>query len=176
MLFMGIQLSPADFWTTSHVPIGASPEEKAAILAKVSDYNYAFKLVFGQGLWIIIGSLVAFLVGQVLDAYVFRAIKRKTGDRMIWLRATGSTLLSQLIDSFLVLFIAFYLSNKWTFPQVIAIGIVNYIFKFVIAVILTPLLYLIHGGISAYLGKENAAAMREAAASESIEVEEVFSN
>lgn len=166
MLFLGIQLSPAGFWSTSHVPIGASPAEAAEIMAKVSDYDYAFELVFGQGLWIIIGSLVAFLVGQVLDAYVFQAIKRRTGDRMIWLRATGSTLLSQLIDSFLVLFIAFYLSEKWSFSQVIAIGIVNYIFKFVIALVLTPVLYLIHAGISAFLGKDLASKMREEAAAQ----------
>jgi hypothetical protein len=40
---------------------------------------------------IILGSLTAFVVGQLVDAFVFRRIKRITGDKRIWLRATGST-------------------------------------------------------------------------------------
>jgi len=165
MFYMGINLDPADFWPRSHIPLGASPEEIAAIDAKVSDYDYAYGLVFGQGLWIIIGSLAAFLIGQLLDAYVFRAIKKVTGDRRIWLRATGSTLVSQFIDSYIVLFVAFYLSGQWTLPMVLAIGTINYIFKFIVAIGLTPLLYLIHGIIQRYLGKEEAQQMRAAAMS-----------
>ena len=169
MFFCGIHLVPAGFWSTSHVPLDATAAEKAAILAKVSDYDYAFRLVFGQGLWIIAGSISAFLIGQVLDAYIFRRIKRATGDRMIWLRATGSTLISQFFDSFLVLFVAFYLSNKWSFSTVIAIGIVNYFFKFMVALLLTPGLYLIHWLIEMYLGKEKAAEMRAFAAADASE-------
>lgn len=167
MFYFGINLDPADFWPRSHIPLGASPDEIAAIDAKVSDYDYAYGLVFGQGLWIIIGSLVAFLIGQLLDAYVFRAIKKATGDKRIWLRATGSTLISQFIDSYIVLFVAFYLSGQWSFPMVLAIGTINYLFKFVMAIVLTPLLYFIHGVIAQYLGKETAAQMRaDAMASE----------
>ncbi len=160
MFYLGINLDPADFWPTSHIPLGASPEEAAAINAKVSDYDYAYRIVFGQGLWIIIGSLVAFLIGQLLDAYVFRAIKKITGDKRIWLRATGSTLVSQFIDSYVVLFVAFYLGGNWSFPMVLAIGSLNYLFKFVVAIVLTPLLYVIHGVIQKYLGKEDAEKMR----------------
>lgn len=165
MFFVGMNLEPAGFWSTSHVPLDASPEERAEIMQKVGDYDYAFRLIFGQGLWIIIGSLTAFLVGQVLDAYIFKRIKQITGDRMIWLRATGSTLISQLIDSFIVLFVAFHLSGKWTLSMVFAIGIINYIFKFVVAVGLTPLLYLVHAGIERFLGKELAEKMRAEALS-----------
>lgn len=166
MFFLGIQLVPAGFWTTSHIPLDATAAEKAAIMAKVSDYDYAFRLVFGQGLWIIIGSITAFLIGQVLDAYIFRRIKRATGDKMIWLRATGSTLISQFFDSFIVLFVAFYLSNKWSISTVLAVGLVNYIFKFSMAIVLSPLLYVIHWMIERYLGLEKAVAMRLAAAAE----------
>jgi queuosine precursor transporter len=160
MFYMGIHLEPSGFWPASHVPLDATPAEREAILAKVSDYNYAYYLVFGQGLWIIAGSLTAFLIGQVLDAYVFKAIKRATGDSRIWLRATGSTLISQFVDSFVVLFVAFYLSGKMTLDAVVGIGIVNYIFKFVVAVVLTPVLYLVHGAIARYLGPELAHKMR----------------
>ncbi len=165
MFYIGINLEPADFWPTSHIPLGASPEEVAAINAKVSDYDYAYRIVFGQGLWIIIGSLIAFLIGQLLDAYVFRAIKKVTGDKRIWLRATGSTIISQFIDSYVVLFVAFYIGGNWSFAMVLAIGTVNYLFKFVVAVVLTPLLYLIHGIIERYLGKDEAEKLRQQALS-----------
>ena len=163
MFFIGIQLEPSGFWPTSHVPMDASPAEREAILKKVGDYDYAFFVVFGQGLWIIAGSLIAFLLGQVLDAYIFKAIKRATGDSRIWLRATGSTLISQFVDSFVVLFVAFYISGKMSLSMVIGIGVVNYIFKFVVAVVLTPALYLVHAGIERYLGKELAEKMRKQA-------------
>ena len=78
---------------------------------------------------------------------------------MIWLRATGSTFVSQFIDSFVVLGIAFYLFGNWSISQVIAVGIMNYIYKFTVALVLTPLLYVGHGIIDKYLGKELADEM-----------------
>lgn len=95
-----------------------------------------------------------FLVGQLVDVTVFHYFKSFTGSSKIWLRATGSTLVSQLVDSFVVLFIAFYIGAGWDLKLVLIIGLVNYIYKFVIAVIVTPVLYLIHSIIDKYLGKE----------------------
>ncbi len=158
--FIAIQLEPAGFWPQSHVPPNVSPADKAAILTKVGDYNDAFRLVYGQGLWIIIGSLVAFLVGQLIDVISFHRIKKLTGEKHIWLRATGSTLISQFIDSFVVLFIAFYIGANWSLSQVLAIGVMNYIYKFVMAVGLTPVIYWMHGVIERYLGQEEAERLR----------------
>jgi uncharacterized PurR-regulated membrane protein YhhQ (DUF165 family) len=169
MFSLGMEVTPSGFWPTSHIPAGATDAEKLAITSKVADMDYAYRLIFGQGLWIIIGSLTAFLVGQLLDAQVFKAIKKSTGDKGIWLRATGSTLISQFIDSFVVLFVAFYLGGNWTLGMVLSIGLVNYLFKFVVAIALIPVLYLIHGAISAYLGADVAKSMREAAATSSDE-------
>ncbi|MEM6967274.1 MAG: queuosine precursor transporter [Bacteroidota bacterium] len=160
MIFWAIGLEPADFWPQSHLDGMETAEEKQAVLKKVGDYNYAYKLVFGQGLWIIVGSLVAFLVGQLVDVFVFHKIKKRTGDKMLWLRATGSTIVSQLIDSFVVLFIAFYVGASWSLSLVLAIGTVNFIYKFVIAALLTPSLYLVHEIIDKYLGKELSEKMR----------------
>ncbi|MCB0504609.1 MAG: queuosine precursor transporter [Cyclobacteriaceae bacterium] len=131
--------------------------------------NFAYGRIFRQGLGIIIGSLTAFLIGQLLDVFVFQKLRKITGERMIWLRATGSTLVSQLVDSFVVLFIAFYLfaNPPWSFKQVVAVGIINYIYKFVVAIVLTPLLYLAHGIIDKYLGKEKALELSEEAAQKS---------
>ena len=131
----------------------------------------AFRGIFGQGMWIIIGSMIAFLVGQVLDVLVFHRIKKITGEKSIWLRATGSTLVSQLVDSFVVLFIAFYIGKRiqtgqgepWSLHQVMVTGTGNYIYKFVVAIVLTPVIYLIHGWIERYLGKSLAADMKNSA-------------
>jgi uncharacterized integral membrane protein (TIGR00697 family) len=120
--------------------------------------NNAFSGIFGQGMWIIVGSIVAFLVGQIADVLIFHRIKRITGERSLWLRATGSTLVSQLIDSFVVIFIAFYINPQyhWTWQMVAAIGLVNYTYKFLVAVLMTPILYVVHAIIDRYLGKELA--------------------
>ena len=160
MFFIGIRLIPADFWPTSHIAVDLGTVEQEVIRAKVADYDYAFKLVFGQGLWIIVGSLVAFLIGQFLDVMIFQKIKRLTGEKMIWLRATGSTLISQFVDSFVVLFIAFYIGAGWSLSLVLAIGMVNYMYKFTMAILLTPLIYLAHYVIDWYLGEELAHRLK----------------
>lgn len=119
--------------------------------------NFAFQKIFSQSNRIILGSLTAFVIAQILDAYVFFQLRKITGSKNIWLRATTSTLVSQLIDSFVVLIIAFY--PQWTFAEVISIGIINYIYKFIIAIILIPLLYILHSVIEKYLGKEFSIRM-----------------
>lgn len=143
-------LTPADFWldVNSQGPDG-----------NPFDISFAFNTIFRQGLGIIIGSLTAFLLGQLIDVYVFQKLRAMTGAKMIWLRATGSTLVSQFIDSFVVLGIAFYVFGNWDLSQIIAVGIINYIYKFTVAILLTPLLYLGHGIIDKYLGKELAEEM-----------------
>ncbi len=161
MFKFGIQLVPADFWPTSHINTNLPVDQQEAIRQKVGDYNYAFKLIFGQGTWIIIGSLVAFLLGQIVDVFVFHKIKKITGEKKMWLRSTGSTLISQFIDSFVVLFIAFYIGANWSLKLVIAIGIVNYIYKFLVAIILTPVIYLVHNFIENYLGEELASKLKK---------------
>lgn len=163
VFFIGIRLVPADFWPGSHLERIADPTARALMASEVGNYNTAFGLVFGQGLWIIIGSLVAFLVGQFADVYVFHGIKKMTGEKGVWLRATGSTLMSQFIDSFIVLFIAFYIGAGWSLKLVLAIGLVNYCYKFVMAVVLTPLIYLAHFWIERYLGSELAETMKREA-------------
>ena len=155
MVFLAIYLSPANWCGPSQSSHG------------IPDMQVAFTAVFGQGLWIIVGSLVAFLVGQIVDVYVFQKIKEVTGEKKIWLRATGSTLISQLIDSFVVLYIAFGLGADWPMSKIIAIGSVNYVYKFTIALALTPLLYWIHYIIDGYLGEELSAQMRTEAMQQS---------
>lgn len=153
MVGMAIGLQPADFWTVQQ--IGSQPVPLDA----------AFTAMFGQGMWIIIGSITAFLVGQIVDVLIFQRIKKATGEKALWLRATGSTVVSQLIDSFIVIFIAFYLNPQynWSWQMVAAIGLVNYSYKFLVALLMTPILYLVHGIIDRYLGTELARKLVVAA-------------
>jgi len=151
MFFLSIALPPADFWVTYQSERG------------VPNMQNAFGAVFGQGMWIIVGSLVAFVIGQIVDVLVFHRLKAITGERWLWLRANGSTLVSQLLDSFVVLFIAFYIGAGWSFETVLAIGVLNYLYKFSAALVLTPLLYFTHHWIDGYLGADLAAQMRKAA-------------
>jgi len=118
----------------------------------LTDMSQAFNAVFGQGLMIILGSLVAFLIGQLVDAYIFKKLKDRTGDKFIWLRATGSTAISQFIDSYVVLVIAFYLGGNYDLLWVIQVGTLNYIYKLGMAVVLLPVLYGVHVQIDRYLG------------------------
>ncbi len=160
MLMLAIQLEPADFWRTAHIKPSLSPEQQAALRAQVSDYNSAYAVVFGQSLWIIVGSIVAFLVSQIVDVGIFHQIKKRTGEGRIWLRATGSTLVSQFLDSFVVVFIALYIGQQLPFAKVLAISVMSYLYKGVMAVALTPVVYLVHGMIERYLGPELAARMK----------------
>ena len=159
MLFGAIHTAPNEWWITSKQTAG------------IENMSHAYNGIFGQGMGIIIASMFAFLIGQLVDVFVFHQIKKKTGEKHVWLRATGSTLVSQFIDSFVVLVIAFYVypslvpsqGSAWPIDQILAIGVVNYIYKFIVAVLLTPLIYFLHHRIDKYLGKEVADEMKRAA-------------
>jgi uncharacterized integral membrane protein (TIGR00697 family) len=151
MFYLSIEVPPADFWIGSKTADG------------LPNMQTAFTGIFGQGMWIIAGSITAFLVSQIVDVTVFHRIKKRTGEKHVWLRATGSTVVSQLVDSFIVLYIAFKLGNNWTWQQVLAICVVNYIYKFTMAIILTPLIYLLERQIERYLGRDTTHRMKAAA-------------
>lgn len=110
-----------------------------------------FHAVFGQSMWIIVGSITAFLVSQLIDVTIFQFFKNRTGGRMIWLRSTGSTVISQLFDSFIVLGIAFWMTGKMDTPTFIFSAFTGYFVKLIIAICLTPLIYLGHALIGKYI-------------------------
>ncbi len=141
-------------------PAGASPWAHAA-----------YHLAFAGSLAVVAGSMTAFLVGQLLDVHVFSWIRRLTAGRALWLRAQGSTVVSQLVDTFVVIYVSFVLI-PWLFgtqgwPAFSAldqfsawsVSVTNYTYKFAIAVALTPLLYLIHVAVDRWLGRDEAARM-----------------
>ena len=164
LIFQGAMwLTPADFFLSSKTG------------SNVPNMQDAYRAVLGQGGFIIIGSLTAFILGQLIDVFIFHKIKKVTGEKSIWLRATGSTLVSQFIDSFVVLFIAFYIGTRvnqqgddfvWPFSLFIAVGVVNYIYKFLVAILMTPVIYWVHHRIESYLGAELAGQMKKSAMGE----------
>lgn len=151
--YAAISLAPATFWVDVNKDLG------------VPDIQKSYALIFGQGLWTIVGSITAFLIGQLIDVAIFHRIRRATGERMVWLRATASTAVSQLLDSFIVLYIAFVLGpQKWSMSQFLAVGTVNYVYKMAAAIALIPLLYISRGAIRSYLGHGEAERLRREAA------------
>jgi uncharacterized integral membrane protein (TIGR00697 family) len=125
---------------------------QATSFSPVSDD--VFRTVFGQSQWIIVGSIIAFLCSQLIDVYVFWAFKKVTGNKHIWLRATGSTMVSQLVDTFVVQFIAFVLPGKWPFDEFLVNATWGYAFKLLVALALIPLIYLGHFLIGKYMKAE----------------------
>lgn len=152
VFYFAIRTSPdTAWWLTSNADAG------------VPDMQAAYVAIFGQGMNIIIGSITAFVVGQIADAFIFRRIKFLTGEKNIWMRATLSTLVSQLIDSFVVTYIAFYIFKGVDFGQCTAWALTSYTYKFVVAILFTPVVYLIHWLAERYLGRELAAEMKKSA-------------
>lgn len=160
MIYVVTKLDPAQFW------IDVNDQDS---LGNPFNIDFAFNKIYTQGLGIIIGSITAFLIGQLLDVAVFQKLRKITGEKMIWLRATGSTLISQLVDSFVVLILAFYIlapaDNRWELSQVVSVAAINYIYKFIIAILLTPVIYSGHYFIDHYLGEDANAIKEEAAES-----------
>jgi len=149
MYFLAIALPPAKAWIDSSHAQG------------VDNIQASFEAIFRQNMRIILGSLAAFLVSQAVDVFIFQKIKKVTGDKSLWLRATGSTLVSQLVDSYIVLIIAF--SGLFSWQLILAVGLMNYLYKSIVAVLLTPVIYFVERRIAKYVGDELAIHMKKAA-------------
>lgn len=135
--------------------------------------DVSFHNVFGQSLWIIVGSIIAFITSQLIDVFVFWFIRTRTGGKMLWLRATGSTVVSQLFDTFIVGGIGLWLPallypDKYHFPfdMYLKASLTGYSVKLIIAVGLTPVIYLGHYLADKYLGEKESEKIIEESAKE----------
>jgi uncharacterized integral membrane protein (TIGR00697 family) len=135
---------------------------------KIGVRDESFNEIFGQSGWIILGSIVAFLSSQLIDAFVFWMVREKTGGKMIWLRATGSTAVSQLIDTFVVLYIGFVIPGKMSFGVYLNAALTGYSVKLLIAVMLTPLIYVGHKMVKSYLGDKLSDEIKNETAKETL--------
>ena len=140
----------------------------AASFSPVTDAQ--FQAVFGQSMWIIVGSVIAFALSQMIDVFIFWLVRHKTGPRFLWMRATGSTVVSQLIDSIVIIGIAFWLPGKVKTSEFLTVAASNYSFKLIVALGITPLLYAGHAAIDRFLGMEEAHQLIEQSAKASEEV------
>jgi uncharacterized integral membrane protein (TIGR00697 family) len=139
----------------------------AASFSPVTDGQ--FQAVFGQSMWIIVGSVIAFALSQMIDVFIFWLVRHKTGPRFLWMRATGSTVVSQLIDSIVIIGIAFWLPGKVKTSEFLTVAASNYSFKLIVALGITPLLYAGHAAIDRFLGMEEAHQLIEQSAKASEE-------
>lgn len=113
-----------------------------------------FDIVFTQATRIQLSSMAAFVTANFVDISVFFVIKRATGNRMLWLRATGSTAISQLIDTIVIS--ALVWGTKLTFDQYVSVVMTSYLIKLAVAILVTPLLYALHSLIENWFGIEPA--------------------
>jgi uncharacterized integral membrane protein (TIGR00697 family) len=134
----------------------------AASFSPVTDAQFA--AVFGQSLWIIVGSIAAFALSQLVDVGVFWLVRHKTGGRFLWMRTTGSTVVSQLIDSIVIIGVAFWLPGKVQTAEFLTVAASNYSYKFLIALGMTPVIYAAHSVIDRFLGLEEAHQLIEQSA------------
>lgn len=162
-IVVNVILQPLILLASSVPTVSFTPGVESAVAHR------AYQIAFGQTWAIVAASLVAFAISQLVDVGVFTWLRHRTGGRMIWLRAQGSTVVSQLVDTLAVIFLAF-----WAIPAAIGqahmslgqagtIALTNYVYKFAIAVLITPVLYVVHGAVHAWLGQEESERLtREA--------------
>lgn len=127
-----------------------------APMTRASDWTgvteEAFDRVFISSQRMILASLTAYVISQLVDIWVFYVLKRMTDSRLLWLRATGSTVVSQLIDTVTINFVAW--GGLLGASQISNIVVSAYVLKLVIAIGLTPLIYVGHALIERTLALE----------------------
>ena len=101
-----------------------------------------FKIIFTQARDIQLASMAAFLISNLVDISMFFVIKKATGNRFLWLRATGSTAVSQLIDTAVITGLVF--GKQLEFGQYVSIVLTSYVIKLVAAIGVTPIIYALH--------------------------------
>lgn len=113
--------------------------------ARFLETESAYDTVFGTSIRIAVASLVAFATSELLDIYIFYKIRQKLGERALWFRNNVSNFISQFIDSFVFIFLAFYAFDKsfggnWVF--LIGLILPYWFLKCFMSVIETPFVYI----------------------------------
>lgn len=105
-------------------------------------FQKAYYSVFGLNGIAILSSITAYAVAQVLDIRLFVFLKEITHGQHLWIRNLGSTLTSQLVDTFIICTLVFFCGMKMELTAVMDIALVSYAYKTLISVSFTPLFYL----------------------------------
>lgn len=118
----------------------------------------SFNMIFGSAKLMYIASVTAYFIGSLSDIWLFGVIKKATKGKLLWLRATGSTIISQILDSFVVSYIAFSLGKSLTgqtpatFDEVLNIAATGYGLKFLLSFSMTPFLYVLKSVLTEKFG------------------------
>lgn len=119
----------------------------------------SFATVFLGSQRMIVASLAAYLVAQFVDIGVFHLLKGWTSGKHLWLRASGSTVISQLVDTLVITSVAWVGVLPW--PKITDIVISAYGLKVCIAVALTPAIYACHAVAERWIGLEPMPAAND---------------
>jgi uncharacterized integral membrane protein (TIGR00697 family) len=129
-------------WSTLAAP-GVNPE-----------ISTAFETALAPATGVVAGSLLAYVVSQNWDVFVFHAIRDRTGERLLWLRNIASTATSQALDTAIFVGVAFYAApillgtgEPFDPSLLLALGLGQYLLKLAIAVLDTPIVYLVVGAV-----------------------------
>ena len=127
----------ASIFVLSFLWLGAQFNSIPNSIVDDSTYNAVF-----QNAWrLITASMIAYLFAQFIDVRVFHFWKKLTNGKHLWLRNNGSTIASQLIDTTLVISILFV--GVWDTNQILSAIIDGWIFKMLIALLDTPIIYVV---------------------------------
>lgn len=110
----------------------------------------SFDNIFASSRKILICSTVAYLLGQLIDIFIFHALRRRLKGRFLWLRATGSTVVSQFLDTVVINLLVWY--GTMPLSNLVSIMATSYLVKLVTAIGLTPLIYGGHALVERGLG------------------------
>lgn len=124
----------------------------------VSGQIELFTLIFAATTGAVFASMVAYVVAQYIDVFLFHWIKQKTNGKYLWLRNNGSTMVSQAVDSFAVISITFgatILAGEMGLKVALGLMLSNYLFKLFAAVVDTPIIYFLVAKLRPYLGLQS---------------------
>lgn len=105
------------------------------------EHQSEYQTILSGSFQVIIASLISYTISQNIDVLVFNKLKQRHGIKKLWLRNNASTMLSQLLDTSIFIFIAFY----GTMPMLALVTLIltQYIFKFFASIVATPFVYLL---------------------------------
>jgi uncharacterized PurR-regulated membrane protein YhhQ (DUF165 family) len=145
MTLVTINLPPDPSWNVADTP--AELRDRQSELPEKLQWNRqkVLETVFGNTWRAVLGSLLGFLAGEFANSYVLAKMKIWTNGRHLWARTIGSTLVGELVDSFIFLNVAFLGQPAWPIDKIMMVLVANYLFKVGNEVLMTPLTYLIVG-------------------------------
>jgi len=143
---LALAVEPHLYWASTETPFfmdgWSAGGDNPSIGSAIEGYQHAFETVFSlQGI-LLFGSMSAYLCAQLLDVRLYHFWRSITKGKHLWLRNNGSTIISQLVDTAIVNSIFFYLGLKMDIWIGVQIMMTIYVYKILIAVIDTPLIYL----------------------------------